>query len=73
MELKNLIVEKKDLVRIVTINRPPANAWTLEAFLEFESVLDLVENDREARVMVITGAGDKCFSSGTSASHRGST
>lgn len=64
MELKNLIVESKDHIRLVTINRPPTNAWTLEAFLEFESLLDSVENDREARVMVITGSGDKCFSSG---------
>lgn len=64
MELKNLIVETKDWVRLVTIARPPANAWSLEAFLEFESVLDQVESDPEARVMVITGAGDQCFSAG---------
>ena len=64
MELKNLIVDKKGHVGIIIINRPPANAWTLEAFLEFESVLDEVENDKEARVVVITGAGEKCFSSG---------
>jgi enoyl-CoA hydratase/carnithine racemase len=64
MELKNLIMDKRGHVRIVTINRPPSNAWTLEAFLEFESVLDELENDRETRVVVITGAGDKCFSSG---------
>ena len=64
MDLKNLIVEKNGHVRLVTINRPPTNAWTLEAFLEFETVLDELERDKEARVVVITGAGEKCFSSG---------
>jgi len=64
MELKNLIVEKKGHVCVITINHPPANAWNLETFLEFESVLDEVENDNNVRVVVITGAGEKCFSAG---------
>ena len=64
MALENLVVEKKDHVCLVTINRPPANAWNLEAFLDFESVLDEVENDKDIRVVIITGAGEKCFSSG---------
>jgi enoyl-CoA hydratase/carnithine racemase len=31
---------------------------------DFERVLDDVENDHSVRVVIITGAGDKCFSAG---------
>lgn len=64
MELENIIVEKKGHVSTITINRPPANAWSLQAFVDFESALDHVENDKEVRAIIITGAGEKCFSAG---------
>ena len=64
MELENIIVEKKGQVGIITINHPPANAWSLAAFLDFEKALDHVEEDAEVRAVIITGAGEKCFSSG---------
>ena len=64
MEYKNFILEKKGNVRIVTINRPPANAWNLEAMEEFEKIVDASENEKETRVVIITGAGEKSFSAG---------
>lgn len=64
MELNNLILEKKDHIAIITINHPPANAWNLATIQEFIKVIDDVEADKNVRVVVITGAGEKCFSAG---------
>lgn len=64
MAYDNLIYEKNGSIGLVTINRPPANSWSLAAMLDFELILDEIEQDQEVRVVVITGAGDKCFSAG---------
>ncbi len=64
MAYENLIYEKKENIGIVTINRPPANSWSFAAMEDFEQILDEIENDPDIRVVVITGAGEKCFSAG---------
>ncbi|MCP4692455.1 MAG: enoyl-CoA hydratase, partial [Desulfobacterales bacterium] len=64
MALENINFEKKDHIAIVTIDHPPANAWNLAALLEFETVVDDLENDADVRVVIITGGGEKCFSAG---------
>jgi len=64
MPFENIVIEKKDHIAVVTIDHPPANAWNLATMLEFESAVNDLENDRDVRVLVITGAGEKCFSAG---------
>lgn len=64
MAYDNLIYEKKDSIALVTINRPPANSWSMAAMEEFERILDEIESDKDVRVVIITGAGEKCFSAG---------
>lgn len=64
MELSNVLLEKKDHIAIVTINRPPANSWNLGAMEDFKKILDDVESSKSVRVIIITGAGEKCFSAG---------
>lgn len=64
MTYENLTYDVKDHIGIITINRPPANSWSLAAMEEFEKILDEIENDPEIRVVLITGAGEKCFSAG---------
>ncbi len=64
MKLETMLLEEKYHIAVVTINRPPANSWNLSAMEDFEKVLDKVENDGNIRVMILTGAGDKCFSAG---------
>jgi enoyl-CoA hydratase/carnithine racemase len=64
MSDKNIILEKRENISIVTINHPPANAWNLVTMEEFEKVIDAVEQDKETRVVIITGAGEKSFSAG---------
>ena len=64
MELENIKLEKKDHVALITIDHPPANAWNLATMLDFEKVIDDVETDKDVRVVILTGAGEKCFSAG---------
>jgi enoyl-CoA hydratase/carnithine racemase len=64
MNCENIILEKRGNVSIVTISHPPANAWNLATMEEFERVIDAVEQDKETRVIIITGAGEKSFSAG---------
>ena len=62
---KTIIVEKKDGVVTMTMNRPEAmNAINLEMMAEMTAVVNECEADDETRVLVITGAGDKAFSAG---------
>lgn len=71
MQLENMIIEKREHVAILTINHPPANAWNLATMEDFQKALDDVENDKEVRVVIITGSGDKCFSAGFDVSDAG--
>ncbi|MGI5163164.1 enoyl-CoA-hydratase DpgD [Spirillospora sp. CA-253888] len=57
--------EKKDHVAHVTIDRPGVlNAMDLRTHEELAEVWDEVEADRDVRVAVLTGAGDRAFSVG---------
>lgn len=61
----NLIYEKKDDIAYLTINRPNAlNALCNDLVNEVCEVLDVIEEDNELRVLIITGAGDKAFMAG---------
>lgn len=61
-----MIVECKDLdggVRVVTLNRPPANAINGELLAELYTACEAAKNDDGVRAVVVTGAG-KFFSGG---------
>ena len=64
MDYENFIFEKRKHIGIITINRPPANAWNLATMEEFEKIINELERDKEIRVAIITGAGEKSFSAG---------
>jgi enoyl-CoA hydratase len=65
MELKNIILEKKDSVAWITLNRPEVrNAQNDALRSELLWALENIRDDDEVRVIVITGAGDKAFSAG---------
>jgi len=66
MEFKNIIFEKEGRVAILTINRPEKrNALNKATRLEIAAVLDQVEGDSEVGVLVVTGAGEKAFITGS--------
>lgn len=58
MAFKNIILEKKDHVATVTMNRPDAlNALNMETRMEFLNAIEQIRDDDDVRVVVITGAG----------------
>ena len=66
MGFKNVLFEKAEGIAIVTINRPEKrNALNREARLELREILEELKKDKETRVVILTGAGDKAFISGS--------
>lgn len=66
MEFENIIFERDERVAILTFNRPDKrNALNKATRLEIVSILDQLERDPDAGVLVLTGAGDKAFISGS--------
>ncbi len=62
---KTLVYEKTGSIGLLTINRPDRmNALSTELTDELKSLLDTLENDKDLRVLVITGAGHKAFVAG---------
>lgn len=63
--MNNILVEKKDKIAVVTINRPKAlNALNSETLGEIEQVVLELEKDDEVRVVILTGSGEKAFVAG---------
>lgn len=65
LPLNNFLIEKKEAVLILQINRPKAlNALNSSVLDEFLTVLDDLEKRRDIRAVILTGAGDKAFIAG---------
>ena len=62
---ESLLVERRDRVAIITINRPEKrNALNIQTRAEGAAVLDELRADDQVRVVIFTGAGDKAFVAG---------
>jgi enoyl-CoA hydratase/carnithine racemase len=69
--MKNLLVERDGGVLRVTINRPEArNALSKATNEELFQVARELRTDRDAQVVVLTGAGDKAFCAGADLKER---
>ncbi|KZZ85572.1 enoyl-CoA hydratase-related protein [Bacillus sp. SJS] len=69
--MKNLIFEKKNGIAYVTLNRPESlNCFNFEMLSELGVLTEELRHDREIRVVIFTGAGDKSFSSGADLKER---
>ena len=65
MNYEHIIVEKKDHITIITLNRPEVlNAIHPYISLELGHAINEFEDDPNAWVAIITGAGEKAFSAG---------
>lgn len=64
MELANVIIEKKGYVGVLTLNHPPVNSCNLATLEDINKALDDLEGDKNVRVIVITGGGEKAFCAG---------
>lgn len=66
MDFQNLIYEKKDSVAWIVINRPDKrNALNRATRLEMARALEDAQSDSGIRVLILSGAGDKSFISGS--------
>ncbi len=65
MEFENIIIEKKDGIARLILNRPKVlNALNAALIADLECAVFDVANDDSVSVIVLTGAGDKAFAAG---------
>jgi enoyl-CoA hydratase len=65
MEFKNILLEYAEGIGILKINRPAVmNALNLETLDEIAVGIKRLEDNKEVKVIVVTGAGDKAFVAG---------
>ncbi|MBI3783934.1 MAG: enoyl-CoA hydratase/isomerase family protein [Deltaproteobacteria bacterium] len=65
MSYKNLLVEEDGPLLVVSINRPRAlNALNPETLAELGQLVGSVRDQRNARCLILTGAGDRAFVAG---------
>lgn len=62
---ETILVDRRDRVAVITINRPEKrNALNIQTRAEGAAILDELRNDDSIRVVIFTGAGDKAFIAG---------
>jgi len=65
MSFENLVVNYKDKIAVVTINRPQnLNALNKQTIGELRDCFLDLDSNSEVRAIVLTGAGDKAFVAG---------
>src|ERR1700722_308863 len=65
MNFENILLEKKNAIAYVTVNRPKVlNALTMATMEELRLAFHDIKNDDEIRVAILTGAGEKAFVAG---------
>ena len=66
---QNILLEKKGGIATITINRPDKlNALNADTLKEIRDALKNIREDKESRVVIITGAGEKAFIAGADVS-----
>ena len=68
----NIQVEKRqDGIAILTLNRPEvANALSNQMLQDIEAIVKELKHDKEVRVVILTGAGEKAFCAGADLKER---
>jgi enoyl-CoA hydratase/carnithine racemase len=61
----NILTERIDKIALITLNRPEKlNAMSFELACDLNEELTQIETDDDVRVVILTGAGPRAFSSG---------
>ena len=64
-DYSNILVEQRDAVTLVTLNRPQAlNALNSEVLKELIAAFAAYDADPSQRCLVLTGSGEKAFAAG---------
>lgn len=65
-EADDLVFERQDGIGRITFNRPQArNAFTFAMYERLAAICEEADRDHSLKVLVLRGAGDKAFASGT--------
>src|SRR5437660_2089393 len=65
MTFENIFSEKKNSIAYVTVNRPKVlNALNMATMEELRTAFHDINNDKNIRVVIFTGAGEKAFIAG---------
>ena len=65
MTFENILLEKKNAIAYVTVNRPKVlNALNMATMEELRTAFTDIKNDAAIRVAILTGAGEKAFIAG---------
>jgi len=64
MEFQNIVVDKKEGMATLTINRPPLNIIDSDTLVEINTALEQLAKDDEVKVLLLRGSGSKAFSAG---------
>ena len=64
MAYETIILEKKERVATITLNRPPMNPLNRQMYEELGQAAEELNADPEVKVVIITGAGEKAFAAG---------
>ena len=65
MNYQNILTERIDTIALITLNRPEKlNAMSYELACDLDEELTEIEKDDDLRVVILTGAGPRAFSSG---------
>src|ERR1044072_9309646 len=65
MSFENILLEKKNSIAYVTMNRPKAlNALNMATMEELRTAFHDIKTDTAIRVVIFTGSGEKAFIAG---------
>ena len=65
MNFENIILENKNAITYITVNRPKVlNALNMATMEELRAAFHDIKNDAAVRVVIFTGAGEKAFIAG---------
>src|ERR1700758_2013610 len=65
MIFENILLEKKNAIAYVTVNRPKVlNALNMATMEELRAAFHDIKNDAAIRVVILTGSGEKAFIAG---------
>jgi enoyl-CoA hydratase/carnithine racemase len=59
-----VLIEKRDRIATMTLNRPPMNPMSVRMLDALHAALTNLEKDRAIRCIVLTGAGERAFCAG---------
>jgi len=59
-----VLIERRDRIATLTLNRPPMNPMSNRMFDAIHAALADIEQDRAIRCIILTGSGDRAFCAG---------